>query len=174
MSRKKVEKKIRIAGFYIVACLIAVIVLIPFLWMLSTSLKNKGALMQLPVEWIPKDPTLDSYAKVFSRFPFLRAIFNSLFITVSYTVITILSSSMAAFAFTKIKFPYADTVFKLYLASMMIPTQVTMIPLFVVMNRLGLINTYPSVILPSLFRAFAVFMLVQQMRGIPDDYMEAA
>ena len=174
MSRKKVEKKIRIAGFYIVACLIAVIVLIPFLWMLSTSLKNKGALMQLPVEWIPKNPTLDSYAKVFSRFPFLRAIFNSLFITVSYTVITILSSSMAAFAFTKIKFPYADTVFKLYLASMMIPTQVTMIPLFVVMNRLGLINTYPSVILPSLFRAFAVFMLVQQMRGIPDDYMEAA
>lgn len=174
MNRKKVEKKIRIAGFYIVACLIAVIVLIPFLWMLSTSLKNKGALMQLPVEWIPKDPTLDSYAKVFSRFPFLRAIFNSLFITVSYTVITILSSSMAAFAFTKIKFPYADAVFKLYLASMMIPTQVTMIPLFVVMNRLGLINTYPSVILPSLFRAFAVFMLVQQMRGIPDDYMEAA
>lgn len=174
MSRKKVEKKIRTAGFYIVACLIAVIVLIPFLWMLSTSLKNKGALMQLPVEWIPKDPTLDSYAKVFSRFPFLRAIFNSIFITVSYTVITILSSSMAAFAFTKIKFPYADTVFKLYLASMMIPTQVTMIPLFVVMNRLGLINTYPSVILPSLFRAFAVFMLVQQMRGIPDDYMEAA
>ncbi len=174
MNRKKVEKKIRIAGFYIVACLIAVIVLIPFLWMLSTSLKNKGALMQLPVEWIPKNPTLDSYAKVFSRFPFLRAIFNSLFITVSYTVITILSSSMAAFAFTKIKFPYADAVFKLYLASMMIPTQVTMIPLFVVMNRLGLINTYPSVILPSLFRAFAVFMLVQQMRGIPDDYMEAA
>lgn len=174
MNRKKVEKKIRIVGFYIVAGLIAVIVLIPFLWMLSTSLKNKGALMQLPVEWIPKDPTLDSYAKVFSRFPFLRAIFNSLFITVSYTVITILSSSMAAFAFTKIKFPYADAVFKLYLASMMIPTQVTMIPLFVVMNRLGLINTYPSVILPSLFRAFAVFMLVQQMRGIPDDYMEAA
>ena len=174
MNRKKVEKKIRIVGFYIVACLIAVIVLIPFLWMLSTSLKNKGALMQLPVEWIPKNPTLDSYAKVFSRFPFLRAIFNSLFITVSYTVITILSSSMAAFAFTKIKFPYADAVFKLYLASMMIPTQVTMIPLFVVMNRLGLINTYPSVILPSLFRAFAVFMLVQQMRGIPDDYMEAA
>ena len=174
MNRKKVEKKIRIVGFYIVACLIAVIVLIPFLWMLSTSLKNKGALMQLPVKWIPKNPTLDSYAKVFSRFPFLRAIFNSLFITVSYTVITILSSSMAAFAFTKIKFPYADAVFKLYLASMMIPTQVTMIPLFVVMNRLGLINTYPSVILPSLFRAFAVFMLVQQMRGIPDDYMEAA
>ena len=174
MNRKKIEKKIKVIWFYVIACLIAVIVLIPFLWMLSTSLKSKGALMQLPVEWIPKEPTLDSYTKVFSRFPFLRAIFNSFFITISYTVITILSSSMAAFAFTKIKFPYADVIFKLYLASMMIPTQVTMIPLFVVMNNLGLINTYPSVILPSLFRAFAVFMLVQQMRGIPNDYMEAA
>ena len=174
MNRKKIEKKIKVIWFYVIACLIAVIVLIPFLWMLSTSLKSKGALMQLPVEWIPKEPTLDSYTKVFSRFPFLRAIFNSFFITISYTVITILSSSMAAFAFTKIKFPYADVIFKLYLASMMIPTQVTMIPLFVVMNNLGLINTSPSVILPSLFRAFAVFMLVQQMRGIPNDYMEAA
>ncbi len=174
MNRKKIEKKVKVIWFYVIACLIAVIVLIPFLWMLSTSLKSKGALMQLPVEWIPKEPTLDSYTKVFSRFPFLRAIFNSFFITISYTVITILSSSMAAFAFTKIKFPYADVIFKLYLASMMIPTQVTMIPLFVVMNNLGLINTYPSVILPSLFRAFAVFMLVQQMRGIPNDYMEAA
>ena len=174
MNRKKIEKKIKVIWFYVIACLIAVIVLIPFLWMLSTSLKSKGALMQLPVEWIPKEPTLDSYTKVFSRLPFLRAIFNSFFITISYTVITILSSSMAAFAFTKIKFPYADVIFKLYLASMMIPTQVTMIPLFVVMNNLGLINTYPSVILPSLFRAFAVFMLVQQMRGIPNDYMEAA
>lgn len=174
MNRKKIEKKIKVIWFYVIACLIAVIVLIPFLWMLSTSLKSKGALMQLPVEWIPKEPTLDSYTKVFSRFPFLRAIFNSFFITISYTVITILSSSMAAFAFTKIKFPYADVIFKLYLASMMIPTQVIMIPLFVVMNNLGLINTYPSVILPSLFRAFAVFMLVQQMRGIPNDYMEAA
>lgn len=81
---------------------------------------------------------------------------------------------MAAFAITKIGFPFAEAIFKLYLASMMIQTQVTLIPLFVIMNRLGLIDTYPSVILPSVFRAFAVFMLVQQMRSIPNDFMEAA
>lgn len=160
--------------FYIVSTIIAVIVVIPFLWMLSTSLKSKGALMQIPVEWIPEEPTLEAYQTVFSRFPFLRAILNSILITVSYTVITVLSSSMAAFAFTKIKFPHADGVLKLYLASMMIPTQVTLIPLFVIMNNLKLINTYPSVVLPSLFRAFAIFMLVQQMRSIPNDYMDAA
>lgn len=160
--------------FYAIACLISVIVMIPFFWMVSTSLKGRGALMEIPVQWIPEEPTLDAYGKVFSRFPFLRAIFNSFFITVSYTLITILSSSMAAFAFTKIRFPGAGAVLNLYLASMMIPTQVTLIPLFVVMNRLGLINTYPSVILPSLFRAFGIFMLVQQMRSIPDDFLEAA
>lgn len=160
--------------FYLISCLIAVIVMIPFLWMLSTSLKSKGALMAIPVQWIPKEPSLDAYRKVFSRFPFLRAIFNSLFITVSYTLLTVLSASMAAFAFTKIRFPGADGLLKLYLASMMIPTQVTLIPLFVVMNKLDLINSYSSVILPSLFRVFGIFMLVQQMRSIPNDFMEAA
>ena len=106
----------KIIRFYFVASLLAFVVVIPFLWMISTSLKNKGALMQLPIQWIPEDPSLDSYQTVFSRFPLLRAIFNSFFITVSYTLITIVSSSMAAFAFTKIKFPHADGVLKLYLA----------------------------------------------------------
>jgi multiple sugar transport system permease protein len=130
--------------------------------------------MALPIQWIPENPTLDAYRKVFSKFPFLKAIFNSFFITICYTLITILSASMAAFAFTKIRFPGADALLKIYLASMMIPTQVTLIPLFVIMNRLHLINTYPSVILPSLFRPFGIFMLVQQMRSVPDDFMEAA
>lgn len=174
MNHSKWKKTAGAAGSYLTAVLIGVVVIIPFLWMLSTSLKSKGALMQIPVQWIPEEPTLNSYRTVFSRFPLLKAIGNSFFITVSYTVITILSSSMAAFAITKIRFPFAEGIFKLYLASMMIPTQVTLIPLFVVMNRLGLIDTYPSVILPSVFRAFAVFTLVQQMRSIPDDFMEAA
>ena len=170
-EKKKIWQEM---GSYLTAVFIGVIVMIPFLWMLSTSFKSKGALMQIPVQWIPKEPSLDAYRTVFSRFPLLRAIGNSFLITGSYTVVTILSASMAAFAITKIKFPWAESIFKLYLASMMIPTQVTLIPLFVIMNKLGLINAYPSVILPSLFRAFAVFMLVQQMRSIPNDFMEAA
>ena len=161
-------------GFYMISVIISVIVMVPFFWMLSTSLKNKGALMALPVQWIPDEPTLDAYSQVFSRFPFLRAVGNSLFITVSYTLITIFSSSMAAFAFTKIKFPLGDVIFKLYLASMMIPTQVTLIPLFIIMNYLKMTNTYGSVILPSLFKAFGIFLLVQSMRSVPNDFLEAA
>ena len=116
----------------------------------------------------------DAYVEVFTRFNFLRTVGNSLFISVAYTVITLLSSAMAAFAFAKVRFRGNDLLLKLYLATMMIPTQVTMIPLFVIMNKLGLINSFGSVILPSIFKPFAVFMLVQQMRAIPEDYLEAA
>lgn len=170
MARKKLSTIL----YYLIAVIIAFIVMIPFFWMLSTSFKSRGALMSMPIEWIPSKPTLAAYANVFTRFPFGKAIFNSLFISVSYTLITLLSSSLAAFAFAKLRFPFANGLFKVYLATMMIPTQVTLIPLFVIMSRMGLIDTYGSVILPSLFRAFAVFLLVQTMKSIPNDYIEAA
>jgi len=162
------------AGYYIISILLAVLALIPFLWMISTSLKSRGALMSIPIEWIPAEPTLDAYTEVFSRFPFLRTIGNSLFISVAFTLITLVSASMAAFAFAKLRFRGSGIILSIYIATMMIPTQVTMIPLFVVMNRLGLIDSYASVILPSMFKPFAVFLLVQQMKTIPNDYLDAA
>ena len=168
------KRRLSTAGYYTVAILIGVLAMIPFAWMVSTSLKARGALMSIPIEWIPKEPTLAAYAKVFSKFPFMKTIGNSLVISVTYTVITLISGSMAAFAFAKMRFPKADLLLKIFLATMMIPTQVTIIPLFVVMNKMSLINTYGSVILPSIFRPFAIFLLVQQMRTIPDDYLDAA
>ena len=168
------KRRLSTAGYYAVSIVLAVIALIPFLWMISTSLKSRGALMSIPIEWIPAEPTLDGYAKVFSRFPFLRTIGNSLLISVAYTLITLISASMAAFAFAKLRFRGSGAILSVYIATMMIPTQVTMIPLFVVMNRLGLIDSYASVILPSMFKPFAVFLLVQQMKTIPNDYIDAA
>ena len=171
MTRKR---RLGAAGYYAVSILLAVIALIPFLWMISTSFKSRGALMSIPIEWIPAEPTLDAYVKVFSKFPFLRTIGNSLFISVAFTLITLVSASMAAFAFAKLRFRGSGLLLSVYIATMMIPTQVTMIPLFVVMNRLGLIDSYASVILPSIFKPFAVFLLVQQMKTIPNDYIDAA
>lgn len=168
------KRRLGTAGYYVVSIVLAVIALIPFMWMISTSLKSRGALMSIPIEWIPAEPTLDGYAKVFSRFPFLRTIGNSLLISVAYTIITLISASMAAFAFAKLRFRGSGAILSVYIATMMIPTQVTMIPLFVVMNRLGLIDSYASVILPSMFKPFAVFLLVQQMKTIPNDYIDAA
>lgn len=168
------KRRLGTAGYYVVSIVLAVIALIPFLWMISTSLKSRGALMSIPIEWIPAEPTLDAYTEVFSRFPFLRTIGNSLLISVSYTLITLISASMAAFAFAKLRFRGSGAILSVYIATMMIPTQVTMIPLFVVMNRLGFIDSYASVILPSMFKPFAVFLLVQQMKTIPNDYIDAA
>lgn len=171
MNRKSKAKTV---GFYLIALLIAITVMIPFYWMVITSLKNKGALMALPIQWIPKKPSLASYKKVFSLFPFSRAIINSAFVTVSYTVITIVSASMAAFAIAKIAFKGSNVIFAMYLGSMMIPMQITLIPSFIIMQKLSLIDTYSSVVLPSIFKAFGVFLLVQSMRSLPNDYMEAA
>ena len=160
--------------FYVISVALAVMVVIPFYWMIITSLKSKGALMALPIQWIPHHPTLQSYRKVFSLFPFGKAILNSLFVSITFTVITVLSSSMAAFAIAKIRFKGAGVFFRMYLMSMMIPTQITLIPLFIIMSRLNLTNTYTSVISPSIFSAFSIFLLVQNLRSLPDDFMEAA
>ena len=168
------KRRLSTASYYTVAIIIGIMAMIPFAWMVSTSLKARGALMSIPIEWIPEEPTLESYAKVFSKFPFMKTIGNSLVISITYTVITLISGSMAAFAFAKMRFAKADLLLKIFLATMMIPTQVTIIPLFVVMNKMSLINTYGSVILPSIFRPFAIFLLVQQMRTIPDDFLDAA
>ena len=160
--------------FYVISVALAVMVVIPFYWMIITSLKSKGALMALPIQWIPRHPTLQSYRKVFSLFPFGKAILNSLFVSITFTVITVLSSSMAAFAIAKIRFKGAGVFFRMYLMSMMIPAQITLIPLFIIMSRLNLTNTYTSVISPSIFSAFSIFLLVQNLRSLPDDFMEAA
>ncbi|MBE5855750.1 MAG: carbohydrate ABC transporter permease [Lachnospiraceae bacterium] len=173
MNHKK-QKLLFNIGFYFVSVVLVIIVTIPLYWMISTSLKSKGALMALPIQWIPKNPNLKSYKKVFQLFPFARAIANSAFITIAYVLITVLSASMAAFAIAKIRFKGAKVVFAIYLTSMMIPIQITLIPMFIIMNKFSLINTYTSVISPAIFKAFAIFLLVQNMRALPDDYLEAA
>jgi multiple sugar transport system permease protein len=168
------KRPLRAALFYTCATAVALLVMVPFFWMVSTSLKERGALLAVPVQWIPERASLAAYAKLFRLFPFGRAVLNSSIFSVSITLVTLLSASMAAFAFSKIEFRGREGVFKAFLFTMMIPGQVTMIPLFIVMNKLGLVNTYQGLILPSVFNSFAVFMLRQQMLTIPDDYLDAA
>jgi multiple sugar transport system permease protein len=171
MMRKRTASVIL---FYICATVVAALIMVPFFWMVSTSLKERGALLVVPVQWIPKKVSFAGYAKLFTLFPFGRAVFNSALLSVSITVITLLSAAMAAFAFSKIEFKAREGIFKAFLLTMMIPGQVTMIPLFIVMNKLTLVNTYQGLILPCIFNSFAVFMLRQQMLTIPNDYLDAA
>ena len=168
------DDKILNGIIFVLMALWLIAVCYPLLFVLSCSFSSGSAITNGKVLLFPVEPTLDGYAKVFSRFPFLRTIGNSLLISVAYTLITLISASMAAFAFAKLRFRGSGAILSVYIATMMIPTQVTMIPLFVVMNRLGLIDSYASVILPSMFKPFAVFLLVQQMKTIPNDYIDAA
>jgi len=168
---KKIFNKV---SYYVFTILLGIMISIPFFWMVSTSFKTRGALTSIPIEWIPREPTIESYLSIFMEFPFGKAILNSVLISALYTFITLVSASMAAYAFAKLDFKGRNLIFKGYLAALMIPAQVTLIPLFLIMNAINLVNTYTSVLVPSIFRAFAIFMLVQQMKTIPDDFIHSA
>ena len=115
-----------------------------------------------------------NYLLLFQKFGILKYIKNTLIISVFSILLTLVCSVLASYAFAKLRFRGKTPAYLLIIATMFFPAQVTMIPLFVVMNRLGLIDSYASVILPSMFKPFAVFLLVQQMKTIPNDYIDAA
>jgi multiple sugar transport system permease protein len=170
----KAKRALGFAAYWLVAGLIAVIVCVPFFWMISTSLKNRGALMSIPMEWLPKEPTLDSYRKL-SEIPyFMRSIANSLYMAVVCTAAQLLFASMASFALTKIKFKGQKLIFSLYVTALMIPVQITFIPIFIILTRLGLTNSLNSFVLFHLFNGFAIFMLRQRMMTIHDALIESA
>jgi multiple sugar transport system permease protein len=158
------------------AALIAgsIVMLLPFVWMLSTSLKRPPEIFTYPPVWIPSEIAWDNYAKTVSVMPFGRFYLNSLIVTASVTTLQILVSSLAAFAFARLRFRGRDALFLLYLATLMIPFQVTMIPNFIVVRTLGWYDTYQALILPTAFSAFSTFLLRQYFLGIPRDLDEAA
>ena len=162
--------------FYVIITLAAILVLVPFLWMLSTSFKGAEPIRTIPIRWIPEHPTLSSYAQVIgmSSFNFGRATFNSFFIAITCTVVQVLSVSMAGFIFAKIPFKGREKVFLLYLAPMMIPTTVTLIPSYTILNGMHLLDTYWAMILLALNNAFGVFLMRQNMSAVHDAYLEAA
>ncbi len=160
--------------FYVFASGVGFLIVIPLYWMIITALKTQTAIFTYPIEWFPKEITMQNFIDLFARFPFGKVLLNSTIVSVSYSVISIVTCCMAAFAFAKIPFRGSEALLKVYLATLMIPFQSTLIPLFMLFNSAGLSNTYGSVIIPSLFRVFGIFLLVQHMRTIPDDYIDAA
>lgn len=169
--RTNVNKKILI---YIFGITMAIIVCIPFYWMIITSLKGKGAIMSIPVEWIPKKPTLNAYKKLFEMPDFLKSIFNSFYVSIVCTFVRLFCAAMAAFALTKIPFKGQSKIFGIYLTALMILEQITFIPLFIIMTSMKLTNNLSSFMLLQLFNAFAIFMFRQKMMTINDAYIEAA
>lgn len=170
------RKAVRGVLFYGMIALIILTTIMPFLWMISSSFKGEEAIRTIPIRWIPERPTLEGYQRVFNMqgFSFTRASLNSLFLAVASTVVEVGSATMAAFVFAKLPFRGSGKLFGLYLATMMIPGTVTMVPNYIILRVLGLLDTYTGLVLPKLAYAFGVFLMRQSMLAVNDAYMESA
>ncbi len=162
--------------FYLLLLVIVLLTVLPFVWMVSSSFKGSEAIRTVPIRWIPEHPTVEGYQRVFNMqgFSFVRSSLNSLVLAVACTFVAVASASMAAFVFAKLPFRGSGKLFALYLATMMIPGTVTMVPNYIILRVLGLLDTYTGLILPSLANAFGVFLMRQSMMSVNDAYMESA
>jgi multiple sugar transport system permease protein len=158
----------------IVLVLGAVAMLLPFAWMLSTSLKSSGATFIMPPQFIPAEPTLEHYGRAFTTMPMGRFLLNSLFVSLASTTLMVLNCAMAGYAFARIPFRGRAVLFYAYLATLMVPQQVTLTPLFVLMTQLGWTNSYQALILPGAFGAFGTFLMRQFFLKLPREVEEAA
>lgn len=162
----------RAFGVYATLILIAITTLLPFLWMVFTSFKPLTELESgklLPQNWLP-----GNYGDVFEQVRFGRYYLNSIFVAAWVTYLTCLTSALAAYSFARLQWKGRDSVFRLYLATLMIPGVVTQIPGFAIIVNLGLLDTYSALIVPAAFSAFGVFLLRQVMLGVPAALDEAA
>ncbi len=154
---------------------IAILTLMPLVWVVSTSLRQPIESFSVPPEWIPVDMDFSNYNEVFERIPFWSQMTNSFIITIAVVAGQIVTASLAGYAFARLRFPGRNFLFWLVLATMMIPGQATIIPVFILISRgLGINDTLWALIIPSLSTAFGIFLLRQYFLQIPGDFEEAA
>ncbi len=170
----KKKSKIGTIATYIGLVLVTFITLLPLIWMLSASLKLEVDVFSVPIQWIPENPQWSNYTKIWDKIPLALFTFNSVKLTVIITLIQLVTSSFAAYGFAKCKFKGRDTLFLCYVATIAIPWQVYMLPQYVMMNKMHLIDTHLSIILLQSFTAFGVFLIRQFYLSIPDELLEAA
>lgn len=159
---------------YIALVFITFMTLLPLIWMLSASLKLETDVFTVPIQWIPQNPQWANYAKIWEKIPLGLFTFNSIKLTVIITIIQLVTSSFAAYGFSKCKFRGRDILFLCYVATIAIPWQVYMLPQYIMMNKMHLIDTHLSIILLQSFVAFGVFLIRQFYISIPDELLEAA
>lgn len=153
---------------------ISLVIFIPFIWGILSSFKSVGELFATPPTILPKQFAWENYVKVFSTGYFVRDNINSLIISVSTTILTVVICSLTGYALAKFCFKGRDAIFLIFLGTMMIPVQVTMIPVFTLTAKAGLLNTFLGVILPMVANAYGVFLMRQFMMTIPNELTEAA
>jgi multiple sugar transport system permease protein len=154
--------------------LVALLFLFPFFWMVSNAVRSNAEVLAIPVRILPHEFQWDNFAKTWSELPFGRFFLNSMVVAGSVTIITVVVSSLAGYAFARLKFPGRDALLLGYVGTLMVPSIMLIIPLFLIVNSLGMVNTFQGVILPVAFGTFGAFLLRQFFLSIPNSLEEAA
>ena len=160
---------------YVILIFIALIMVIPFLWMLSASIKSDREVFQMnPFVWIPENPKWSNYTDIWTKIPMLKFATNTIYLTIVVTCLQLLTSSFAAYSFSKLQFKRKEVLFLAYIATIAMPWQVYMVPQFIMMRGMGLNDKLLAMICLQAFSAFGVFMMKQFYDGIPSELCEAA
>ncbi len=170
------QRRVNAVMIYTFMIVLAIIFMFPFFWTVSSSLKEPFELMTFPPTWLPAEPQWGNYARVLEKAPFVRWAMNTLFVVTISTLGTVLSASIVAYSFARFEYPGREVLFIITLATMMLPAQVTLIPQFILFNKLGWINTLYPLWVPFVFGggAFFIFLLRQFFRTLPRELDEAA
>lgn len=174
--KTKKKQKLTMGSILLIALLtlLALITLVPFIWMLSASFKTNNEVFSIPIQWIPKTWHPENYSVIWDRIPLLTFFKNTAFLSILITLIQLLTSSFAAYGFSKMHFKGRDVLFLAYIGTIAIPWQSYMIPQFIMMRQLHLTDTLWSLVLLQAFSAFGVFLLKQYYSSIPDSLCESA
>lgn len=174
----KSKRKAEIAGkvgIYAILLVITACMIVPFLWMLSASIKsNREVFLMDPFVWIPEQPKWDNYINIWTKIPLLKFVENTVILTIVVTLLQLLTSSFAAYSFAKLEFKHKNALFLAYIATIAMPWQVYMVPQFIMMRSMGLNDKLLAMICLQAFSAFGVFLMKQFYEGIPNDLCEAA
>jgi multiple sugar transport system permease protein len=173
-NQYRTTRMIQQAILYLVLILGALVSIFPFYWMVSTSLKQGQEIFKWPPALYPTQPTLDAYRFVWQTMDVPRTTLNSILVAVCQVGLNVFFSSWVAYAFAKLTFPAKKYLFMIVLSLMILPGQIMMIPLFLLVNSLNLLDTYPGIFLPGAISVFTIFLLRQAFLSVPDDYVDAA
>lgn len=174
MKSKQANRSLWRILLYVALIIISVLMLVPFLWMLSASLKLDKDVFTVPIQWIPTNPRWENYVEIWQKIPLVTFVRNTFKITLIVTALQLFTSSFAAYAFAKLDFRFKKTLFLGYIGTIAVPWQVYMVPQFIMMRNFELNDTHLAIILLQAFSAFGVFLMRQFYQGIPDSLCEAA
>lgn len=173
-TRKKIRRDRYDVVSNVIVTIFAVVNLFPLYWLITSSFKNSADVVKMPPDWWPKTFTFSNYVDVFQNQPALRWTYNSIFVSGVTTLLLILVASLAAYAFSKLHFKGRDIIFVIFISSLMIPKEIMIVPLFRIVQELGMVNTLGGMIWPNVAAAFGVFLLKGFFDTVPDELRESA